>query len=614
MKISKFIVFLLVICALFITTSSVNAKQNFEFYYQTVEKVEANTGLGKVAGVWNQITGNNCTKEGRRKWYSKADNNLVYTVNRVKINSRQDLIDAIGVPESAMNAEQKAILNTYDMAANSKAIDERSKYSYRDPITILFTDTSTTDWSYTDKKGNTNVVSEGIHKKDFWSWSNGDTISLSTESDKTSIGMQSTMMHEYCHSIDKTNSEKSKPYGPDGTHYLNEMTKPKVAFVEGWAEYNEMIEFPKCAADYKNCLNTICVEYKAKDAKKLNLDPAEEGKTWFKASVGDSIYVNKSAQDLTAEELWKCEAYNCTALYELATGLDDGKQKIYDAFIATRGKSGRDIRKFVKELCNQNPGDIAKIGQILDNLTYGKMTDKEFKEFLGKSAEAQAFLDSRATSGNTTSCPSTTSAGGISGAISEIGSTIGNIGSGIASRTVRIGTGIASTTRIIGSRIASTTRRIGTGIASVTRNIGSRIASATRRIGAGTASATQSIGNTIGDAIDSIGNAISNFIEKVKEVYNEVKEVVKNTVNKVVDFFKNPFKKQSDDEIIKDDKDTDIDENTGIDTTSNIDVIDNEEGNSETEVIEINNITTDEDTSSELNGTSDEEGNIFNIR
>ena len=596
MKNCRFICFLLVIFALFISTSSIlEASQNFEFYYQTIEKVEDIRAGGfwdNVKGTIGKLSGSNYTSTGRQKVYSNTDKNLVYTINRVKINSRQELINAIGVPESQMTQAQKNLLSAYD-AAKTQAVDDLSKLSYRKKVSVVLTDTSDTHLTYKDKAGNSHTISHGDStlKKDFWSWSSGEVISLSAESNASA----KTLVHEYAHSVDKPKLE-SGAYGPDGKHYATEMSKPKAAFAEGWAEYNEMIAY-KDRADYYKSLKSkkICIEYTAAQAKKLNLDPAQKGKTWFQSPYGSSIYVYKDAKDLTAEQLWNCENYNCNALYEIANGIDNGKEKINSAFLGVRGKSGN-IRTLIKELCAKNPNDIAKIGKILDNLTYGKMTNKELQEFIGDSVQAQAYLISRRTNGSN-DCPNssddgsnTTTTGGVYGTIGNIGSTIGNIGSGIASTTRRIGTGIASTTRIIGSRIASTTRRIGTGIASttrrigtgiasITRNIGSRIASATRRIGAGTASATESIGNTIGNAIDSIGNAISNFIEKVKEVYNEVKEVVKNTVNKVVDFFKNLFKKQSDNEVIKEDKDKNADENKETDTITNIDTIDNKEGN-----------------------------------
>ena len=425
MKNLKFVVFLTFLFALtFFIENKAIASQNFEFYYQTVTKIEdigtlkqdgdkwynkigkaVKQGINDIKEAWNEgVTNSNIHKTGEQKWYSGETKNLVYTVNRVKINSREELIAAIGVPESDMTEGQKALLDCYDMAY-SKAIDERSQYSYRDPIRVVFTDTADTDWSYTDANGNTQTVPEYTYQHDFWSWSNGNTIHMASHNYDSAYArdkVKSTFLHEYCHAIDKTNSEWIKPYGKDGTHMYNngssEMTKDKVAFVEGWAEYNEMIEFPDRANYYLNGIATICIELSAKEAAKKNLDPAKEGSNgeggWFKN--GNSTYVMVSASDLTAKELWKCEGFNCAALYKLATELDNGKQKVYDAFIKSRGKAGRDIRTFVKELCKQNPNDIAAIGRILDDLTMGKMTDKEFKKFIGTSKEAKAFLKERA--------------------------------------------------------------------------------------------------------------------------------------------------------------------------------------------------------------------------
>lgn len=406
--------FLILIAMLLSFCSRVEAKQNFEFYYQTVTNVEdigtgaqdgdnlldkigkgIKQGINDIKEAWNEgVTNSDLHKTGEQKWYSGRTKNLLYTVNRVKITSREDLIEKIGVPEDKMTDGQKAMLNLYDMAS-SDAIDERSKYSYRDPIRVVITDTTDADWSYTDVNGKTQTVPRDTYQSDFWSWSNGNTIHMATHNFNSKAGMEdvkSTFLHEYCHAIDKTNKEWIKPYGKDGSHYGDEMSKPKAAFVEGWAEYNEMIEFSAVATDSLKQLDKVCVELSEKEAKNFKPEDAKNG--WF--CNGVSTYTYKLAKDLTPEELWSCESYNRAALYYFATKLDNGKQKVYDAFIKSRGKIGRDLKTFVKELCKQHPEDIDEIGRILDDLSYGKMTDKEMKKFIGNSKEAKAFLKERA--------------------------------------------------------------------------------------------------------------------------------------------------------------------------------------------------------------------------
>ena len=137
---------LVIFLYLFFSSSPVIAKQNFEFYYQTIVDVEDIRATGGTA------TRDAYDKTGDQRWNSKTDPNIVYTVRRIKINSRQELIDAIGVPEWKMTTGQKAMLKAYD-TASSEAIEERSKYSYRDPIEVLLSDNSNADWSYTARPG-----------------------------------------------------------------------------------------------------------------------------------------------------------------------------------------------------------------------------------------------------------------------------------------------------------------------------------------------------------------------------------------------------------------------------------------------------------------------------
>jgi hypothetical protein len=49
----------------------------------------------------------------------------------------------------------------------------------------------------------------------------------------------------------------------------------------------------------------------------------------------------------------------------------------------------RDLKTLVKRLCKDNPEDVAAIGKIVDELTYGKLSDKEMKKVIGNSDEAK---------------------------------------------------------------------------------------------------------------------------------------------------------------------------------------------------------------------------------
>ena len=84
-------------------------------------------------------------------------------------------------------------------------------------------------------------------ENDFWPNSTGRMIQMSSNffnywgSDDDA---KATFVHEFSHSCDRTVKEFIKPYGKDGRHSCNELTRNRSAFVEGWAEFNEMLDFP----------------------------------------------------------------------------------------------------------------------------------------------------------------------------------------------------------------------------------------------------------------------------------------------------------------------------------------------------------------------------------
>ena len=421
MKNFRYIICLLSIIAIFTSIGNkLYADQNFEFYYQVVTGVkDLNTriddsdswwkkagkyikkGVNTVKGLWEEnITRVYTLKEGDYTWYASRDKNIAYDVKRIKVTSEEQLMELMGVAsENEMTEGQKALLATY-RAAYSDAIKERSKMAYHDTIKVILTDTTSADLTYKDAKGKERTVPQDDFKHDFWSWSNGTTIHMASHNynySGSSDNAASTFLHEYCHSIDKTIREIGS-YGKDGSHYGDEMTKKRSAFLEGWAEYNQMIESEKVARESLNGLATVSIELTKKEAKKVELDPSKEHINceggWF--CNGISTYTYVAAQDLTAEQLWKCEAYNRALLYYIATQVPDGKEKINKAFVDTRWWPLRDISTMIKKLCKNNPDDIAQIGRIIDDLTYGKMTDKEMKKFIGSSKESKAFLKERA--------------------------------------------------------------------------------------------------------------------------------------------------------------------------------------------------------------------------
>lgn len=364
-------------------------KVDFAFYYQTIEdtvqinediqdndslwtkiKKTAKKGINAVKRGWEKgVTRNFALGEGEKLWYSEKDPNMAYKVKRVKVTTEEELLAAMGVSsESELSNGQKALLAVF-RTAYSDAIQSKAKDSILPRVNVILTDTTNF----------TNSELRDAVKKDFWPYSSFFTINMSNffydypggDKDATS-----TMIHEYAHCMDLTVKEFKDPYGKDGSHYGNEVTSKRAAFVEAWAEYNEMIESEDEA---KNII---------KNTKKL----------WVESKDKAGDYTDLDPEEATSEQLKAAESYNAYLLYRLATEIDGGKEKVTKAFIGTRWKLFRDLSTLVKRFIKNNPDDAKKVCEIVDEVFLGKFTDEEMFDMCGKS---QAVKDYIATRGQT---------------------------------------------------------------------------------------------------------------------------------------------------------------------------------------------------------------------
>lgn len=405
------LLFLFIMMMTLIPASS-NATQ-FDFYYQIVTDAEdlnteindsdswwqkakktVNKGINTVKRKWEEsVTRVNNLDEGDFRWYSEEDKNVVYNVKRVKVNSEDHLLEMMGVEnEKDLSNGQKAMLEVY-RSSTGDAIKERTQYDFNKRIGVILTDSTGVELTYEGSDGTQKTVAEEDYSQDFWSWSNGSTIHMATHNYNGSSAPEkarSTFLHEYCHSIDRTLKEIFRPYGKDGSHYGSEKTNNRAAFIEGWAEYNEMLESEKRATSFREAMDPIMVELSDKEGKIALEDSNRET-----FQNNKSVYEYVDSKTLTGAELLKCEAYNANIMFRIATEIPNGRNKIYDAFLATRWNLIRDLNTLVKGICKNNPNDIASIGKIIDELTYGNMTDKEFLKLLGNSDDAKGFLKER---------------------------------------------------------------------------------------------------------------------------------------------------------------------------------------------------------------------------
>jgi hypothetical protein len=271
-------------------------------------------------------------------------------------NSEEDLSDG-----------QKALLAVY-RHSKSEAIKERMLYGYQSKIKVMLSDTTGFDNS------NTNPHT----RRDFWPYSHGNLIQMSSSRYNfpgSDSDAKSTFVHEFAHSMDRTIKEFIKPYGKDGSHYTNEMTRPRTAFVEGWAEFNEMLDSQDEVKSMQRSIKRIKIERKSES--------------------GQYEYVDADSADVSGKDLLSVEGINANILYRIATEIPGGRDKVFATFTGTRWKLFRNLKSFSRAFARKYPDDAAKIAEIFDNETHGKLSANELRHYAGSSAAAEEYITMR---------------------------------------------------------------------------------------------------------------------------------------------------------------------------------------------------------------------------
>lgn len=386
MKNYKYLLIALLFVASFVFQAQKALAVEFEFYYQKITDVKTiNEDIQEGDSLWTKFTktvkkGTNAIKrtwedvvtrnlalgEGEKTWYSKEDHNKAYTVQRVKVTTEEELLAAMGVKsEDELNNGQKAMLEVFRNSKN-EAIEAEAKIGYLPKIHVVLSDTT----GYDDDP---NV------RKDFWPYSSGLTINMSTNCynyANSGADAVSTLVHEFAHSLDLTFKEIKNPYGLDGSHYGNEITGKRAAFVEAWAEYNEMIASEDEAKAILNRSKVLCEESK---------------------EVAGSYTWNIKEEDATSDQLQRSEAHLAKLLYLLSTDseIKNGKDKVYKAFTSTRWNVLRTMPTLVKKFIKQNPEDTEAVCRIVDEVFLGKLSEEEFFNFVGKNDITKAYWEKR---------------------------------------------------------------------------------------------------------------------------------------------------------------------------------------------------------------------------
>lgn len=356
----------------------------FEFYFQKIDKVEEiNNPAPKgwwektksfLTGVKNTVAGfveKNITRsylpgEGTKRWYSEENPNIAYQVSRVKVRDEAHLLELLGAKNgdlSKLSNGQRALLAVYKHS-KSQAIKDRLKYSSRSSVKVMLTDTS----GFEDASKYPNL------EKDFWPCSTGAAIFMNSAHYNYYGGeddSRSTFVHEVSHSLDNTFKEFIHPYGKDDSHFSNEKTGKRAAFLEGFAEFNQMLDSQMKAASIKANIQQIVVESATK--------------------AGDYKTYASNGPELSGIDLTNVEGINAMILYRMATEITGGRDKVFASFKSTN-YPWRSLKNVLGDFVKKNPDQAAKVASILNDETYGKLSDVQMRDFLGSSEVVNQFL------------------------------------------------------------------------------------------------------------------------------------------------------------------------------------------------------------------------------
>jgi hypothetical protein len=360
----------------------------FDFYYQKIEKVVQLEPEQPPSSVWDYVKnavrkGTNFVKkvfektvtrnlfpgQGTKLWYSEGDSKIAYQVKRVKVLSEQHLLQLMGASdgdESKLNDGQKSLLAVY-RNANQERVKDLASHALYPRITVHLSDTS----GFEDSSKFPHM------EKDFWPKSMGFSITMPSfryAYSNSGNDAVSTFIHETAHCTNLTVPEFIKPYGLDGSHFLGEKTKPRMAFQEAWSEYQEGLFDSNEASRLE------------RNSKIVKIEDTKVAGKYTTLPVGDS--------SVSGQDCFSCEAMNAYMMLRLSRELPDGEAKVQKAFFH-QNFPWRDMRGFLKGFAKLYPAEAGKIGKIIDEVTVSKLSDQELSRLIGSGTQAQSFLAER---------------------------------------------------------------------------------------------------------------------------------------------------------------------------------------------------------------------------
>ncbi|HOT30322.1 MAG TPA: hypothetical protein PLU72_19270 [Candidatus Ozemobacteraceae bacterium] len=332
---------------------------------------------------------------------SCKDGKVSYKVERVTVRDEAHLLQLMGVKNgdlSTLTNGQLGLLESYRYS-KSQAVKERAAYGYKKDVKVLLTDLTEGEKLIAAMNGQKKADVASAMRKDFWPMSLG-SIQLNSQcyaGSNWKTEAQGLFMHEFCHTLDRAIpagllDEGVKTfvkqggflYGSDGTHYLDERTSARVAFMEGWAMFNE-ISVTGEADYYRRSLKTIRIEDRSGNYKEY------------------------PAASLTGKDLLAVEGVNALILNDIVAAVPGGKEKMFKAFAASN-QPFHSLKHLASEFVKQNPDQAGAVLAAIDANTLGKLSNAELKALVGEGAAVDAWLAAR----KTASTPVATSTADVS--------------------------------------------------------------------------------------------------------------------------------------------------------------------------------------------------------
>jgi hypothetical protein len=315
------------------------------------------------------------------------DGQNAYILRKTPISNESDLIRAMGTDERSLSDSQKGLLEAYRFSQTQVIRDLRRYHpSELSGIDVVLIDTN----------GFEDPTKYPTTRKEFWpkntkligSRSTQSTIQLSGVSSlgygpETIEDMKVTWAHEYGHSLDRTRIEDDG-YGPDDSHYKNEVIAERAAFAEGFAGFFESFLFPSARNRIRRSVERIRYE----------------------KTAGDYVTHSARSEEVKGLDFLRVEGVNAMLLYRISQEIDSGFDKVFAAFSKSNAWNNT-MQKFLKTFAELHPADVSILAKILDEETHNKLSEQEIRQILGNGPGIERYLRQRGHGSSPTS-PETT--------------------------------------------------------------------------------------------------------------------------------------------------------------------------------------------------------------